>query len=134
MLLRHLDAIPFEGRVPDSWFEELLALCLVDHRLPEVVPQYEIRDARGRFVARVDLAIPSVKLGLEAHSRRFHFGPEVEPLDEQRDLRAAAVGWELLYLGWYSSKQPAAVVDAVAEVVAERRRSLRAVACVALRL
>jgi hypothetical protein len=125
VLLRHLDAIPFEGRVPDSWFEELVALCLADARLPEVLPQYEILDANGRFVARVDLGFPSVKLGLEAHSRRFHFGPQLEPLDEQRDLRAAACGWELLYVGWYSAKKPAEVVTAVAAVVAARRRALR---------
>jgi predicted transcriptional regulator of viral defense system len=126
VLLRLLDAIPFEGRVPDSWFEELLAACLAHPRLPRVVPQYEILDAHGRFVARVDLAIPSVKLGLEAHSRRFHFGPQAEPLDEQRDVRVAACGWELLYLGWYSAKRPAEVVTAVADVVDARRRALRA--------
>jgi predicted transcriptional regulator of viral defense system len=126
VLLRHLDAIAFEGRVPESWFEEFLAACLVDPRLPEIVPQYEINDRRGRFVARVDLAIPSVRLGLEAHSRRFHFGPQAEPLDEQRDMRAAACGWELLYLGWYASKRPAEVVAAVVEVVEARRRDLAA--------
>ena len=126
VLLRHLDAIPFEGRVPESWFEELLALCLHDPRLPPVVPQFEILDDRGGFVARVDLAIPSVRLGLEAHSRRFHFGPEQETRDEQRDLRAAATGWELLYLGWYATKRPSEVVDAVVEVVEARRRVMRA--------
>ena len=126
VLLRLLDAIPFEGRVPESWFEELVAACLTDSRLPPVVPQYEILDADGCVVARVDLAIPSVKLGLEAHSRRFHFGPQAEPIDEQRDVRAAACGWELLYLGWYSAKRPAEVVAAVADVVAARRRALRA--------
>jgi predicted transcriptional regulator of viral defense system len=126
VLLRQLDAIPYEGRVPESWFEELLGLCLHDDRLPDVVPQYEIFDDRGRFVARVDLAVPSVRLGLEAHSRRFHFGPLSEPLDEQRDLRSAAAGWELLYLGWYAAKRPAEVVESVVEVVETRRRNLRA--------
>lgn len=124
VLLRHLDAIPFDGRVPDSWFEELLAACLVHPDIPGIVPQYRIRDAGGRIVARVDLAIPSVRLGLEAHSRRFHFGPQAEPLDEQRDLRAASCGWELLYLGWYSAKRPSEVVGAVAAVVAARSRDL----------
>lgn len=124
VLLRHLDAIPFEGSVPDSWFEELLARCVDDPRIPEVVPQYRIRDRSGRIVARTDLGLPSVRLGLEAHSRRFHFGPEAEPLDEQRDLLVAACGWELLYLGWYATRTPDAVVRAVAEVVAARRAEL----------
>ena len=121
VLLRHLDSIPFEGRVPESWFEEMVAGCLADPRIPELLAQYEIRDDRGEFVARVDLAIPSVRLGLEAHSRTFHFGPHAERLDEQRDVRVAACGWELLYVGWHATKRPGALVDAVAQVVAARR-------------
>ena len=124
VLLRHIAAIPCEGRVPESWFEELLAMCLCDADVPPVVPQYEIRDEHGLFVARVDIGIPSVRLGLEAHSRRFHFGPDAEPLDEQRDLAAAACGWELLYLGWYAARCPAEVVAVVKQVVAARRREL----------
>jgi hypothetical protein len=120
VLLRQLATIPYEGRVPDSWFEELLALCVADPAVAPVECQYPIRDAQGRIVARTDIGIPSVRLGLEAHSRKFHFGPDAEPLDEQRDLRAAACGWELLYLGWYATRRPAEVVAMVKEVVAAR--------------
>ncbi len=70
-LLRQLAAIPCEGRVPDSWFGELLALCIADVKLGRVVPQYEIRRADGRFVARTDIGLPAVRLGLEARSRRW---------------------------------------------------------------
>jgi hypothetical protein len=109
VLLSQLATIPYEGRVPDSWFEELLALCLNDSDLPPIVPQYSIRDASGRIVATTDIGIPSVRLGLEAHSRRFHFGPDAEPLDEQRDMAAAVCGWDLQYLG---CKQPPSVPQA----------------------
>ena len=121
VLLRLLDAIPFEGAVPDSWFEELLATCVADPSLPAVVPQCPITAADGRIVAKTDLGLPSIKLGLEAHSRRFHFGPTRERLDEERDLAAAACGWELLYLGWYATKRPAEVVIMVKRVVAARQ-------------
>jgi hypothetical protein len=121
VLLRQLAAIPYEGRVPDSWFEELLALCLADPDLGPVVPQFPIRNAAGRIVARTDIGLTSVRLGLEAHSRKFHFGPDAEPLDEQRDLRAATCGWELLYLGWYATYRPAEVLAIVKDVVAARR-------------
>ncbi len=120
-LLRQLAAIPCEGRVPDSWFEELLALCLADPDLGPVVPQFPIRNRAGRIVARTDIGLTAVRLGLEAHSRKFHFGPDAEPLDEQRDLRAAACGWELLYLGWYATMRPAEVLAMVKEVVVARR-------------
>ena len=117
VLLRHLDSIPYEGRVPESWFEELVAACLHDARIPEVVPQYEIRRRRGPIRRPSRSGHPVRRLGLEAHSRKFHFGPQAESLDEQRDVRVAACGWELLYLGWYSAKRPAVVADAIAEVV-----------------
>jgi len=121
-----LDAIPHEGQVPESWLEELLAACVADPALPPVIPQYEIRDASGVLVARTDLGIPAVRLGLEGHSRQFHFGPLQEPLDEQRDLRVAACGWELLYLGWYAAQHPELVARRVREVVRARRRDAAA--------
>lgn len=69
VLLRQLATIPYEGRVPDSWFEELLARCLADDELGPVIPQLPIRRVDGRIVARTDIGLPDVKLGLEAHSR-----------------------------------------------------------------
>ena len=124
VLLRQLATIPYEGRVPDSWFEELVALCLDDPAIPPIELQYPIRNAHGRIVATTDIGIPSVRLGLEAHSRQFHFGPDAEPLDEQRDMAAATCGWDLQYLGWYATRRPAEVVAVVKEIIAARRRDL----------
>ena len=124
VLLRQLAGIPFEGRVPDSWFEVLLALCLEDPEVPPFELQYPIRDSSGRVVARPDIGVPSVRVGLEAHSRRFHFGPFAEPLDEQRDLAAGACGWQLHYLGWFATKHPREVLGIVKQIIAARRREL----------
>jgi very-short-patch-repair endonuclease len=85
----------------ESWFEYLVERCLRSPRLPPIERQWTVRDARGRFVARLDLAMPSIRLGVEAHSRRFHFGPAAEAADERRDLQLAAIGWEVLYVGWH---------------------------------
>lgn len=126
VLLRLLHAIPWEGTLPATWFEELLQLCVSDPQLPDVVPQYPIRDGNGVIVARTDLGIPSVKLGLEGHSREFHWGPLAEPLDEQRDIAAALCGWELTYLGWFATKRPTEVRDIVRKLVETRRRELHA--------
>jgi putative AbiEi antitoxin of type IV toxin-antitoxin system len=120
VLLRLLDGVPWEGELPATWFEELLALCLDDPALPELCLQYPIVDGSGRVVARPDIAFPAVKLGLEAHSRRFHFGPDAETLDEQRDIAAALCGWELTYLGWHATKRPTAVLAIVKELVRVR--------------
>lgn len=125
VLLRLLASIPWEGQLPATWFEELLALCLDDPTLPPMALQHPIHDADGRVIARPDIAFPSVRLGLEAHSRRFHFGPDAEALDEDRDVRVALAGWELIYLGWYSTRRPADVCRIVADLVRVRRRELR---------
>jgi len=127
VLLRLLDTIPWEGRLPASWFEELLALCLDDPTLPEMVLQHPIRDMCGRIVARADIAFPSVRLGLEAHSREFHFGPDAEAVDEDRDIAASLCGWELTYLGWYATKRPAEVLAVVRKLVRVRSMELRGV-------
>jgi hypothetical protein len=87
------------------------------------VMQHPIVDASGRIIVRTDIGFPSVRLGLEAHSRRFHFGPEAESHDEDRDIAAARCGWELLYLGWYAARRPAEVLEIVKDVVEQRRRS-----------
>lgn len=51
-LLSLLAAVPWEGTLPETWFEELLALCLDDRSLPPMALQHPIVDAAGRIVAR----------------------------------------------------------------------------------
>ena len=109
-----------EGTLPDSWFEELLRRMIDHPDIPAITPQYVITDATGDFVARVDLGIAALRLGIEGHSRKFHFGPIRETADEDRDLRASACGWELIYLGWYAQRSPAAVVQIVAKICRAR--------------
>jgi hypothetical protein len=110
--------------LPGSWFERLVERCIAAPDLPPVVRQYEIRNAEGRVVARPDLAMPDIKLGLEAHSRQFHFGSAYEQLDESRDLAAAAQGWELIYLGWHAHLHPARLLAHVRTVVRARQALL----------
>jgi hypothetical protein len=115
VLVRALRRWSAEGVLPESWFEELLRCLLVHPDIPEIVPQFVITNERGVFVARVDLAIPAARIGIEGHSRAFHFGPIHEAADEDRDLRATAVGWELIYLGWYAQRRPIDVVQLIAQ-------------------
>lgn len=124
VMLRLLDSIPWDGQLPATWFEELLALCLDDPDLPEMRLQHSIRNAAGDIVARPGIAFPCVRLGVEAHSRRFHTGPDAEPLDEQRDIAAARCGWELTYLGWFATKRPAELLRIVEELIAVRSRDV----------
>jgi hypothetical protein len=122
VLIRALRRWSVEGTLPESWFEELLRRMLDHPDIPEIVSQFVVTEDNGVFVARVDLGIPAVRLGLEGHSRQFHFGPVREEADEDRDLRAAACGWELIYLGWYAQRRPEDVVQLIAQLCRTRRQ------------
>jgi hypothetical protein len=113
--------------VPASWLERLLALCLEHPSLPPVVRQHTIRcSSTGRFLARVDLAIPSLRLGIEGHSRQFHFGAAQERRDADRDLAVAAELWDLLYLGYHDAMQPQEALSKVLRVANARAALLPA--------
>ena len=88
------------GQVRGSWFQRLLRDCLRSPILVGLVEEHEVRDGSGRLVARVDLAVPSVRLAIEAHSKRYHFGVEAEAADEDRDARLGEVGWDVRYVGY----------------------------------
>ena len=122
VLLEALDRSVDGLRVPESWFERILHEALACSDLPPLVRQHEIRGRDGHLIARVDLAIPDVKLGIEGHSRQFHFGATAEQLDEDRDLAVAGEGWQLLYLGWQAALAPTVALGKIRRVVEARRR------------
>lgn len=124
-LLAALDDLRRRGRVPDSWFEELLELCLDEASIGPIVRQYQLRDDDGRHVARFDLAVPEVKLGIEAHSREHHYSDEEQASDEHRDHAAAVEGWDVMYLGYASVRSPKSVSARVVARVEARRRLLQ---------
>ena len=119
-VLALLDEVEEEGPGPDSWFERLVERCLASADLPALHRQYEVRDRAGRFVGRLDAAFPSIKLGIEAHSRTFHEGRRREAADESRDLRLAAEGWEVLYVRWHHLQKPDRLLDVVVRVASQR--------------
>ncbi len=119
-LLRTIDRLHPDDPVRGSWFEKLIEEMLVDPSIPPLVRQYEVLDDDGRFVARPDLAIVELKLGIEAHSREFHFGRAPEAADEDRDLRLSAVGWDVIYLGAQHRRRASETVGQVRQAI-ERR-------------
>jgi very-short-patch-repair endonuclease len=103
--------------------ETRLRLLLVDAGAPRPVAQYDVRDARGRFLARVDLAYPEQRIALEYegdhHRERVHFRQDVSRLNA---LRAA--GWIVLrFTADDVLRHPKRVVREVARVMRERRQS-----------
>ena len=75
--------------------ETRLRLLLLAGGLPRPVTQYEVRDANGLFVARLDLAYPGRRIGIE-----YEGDHPRERTAFQRDLRRLnalrACGWTIL--------------------------------------
>lgn len=124
VVLRDIERRRALGTVRGSWFEKLIEEVIRSPRLPPAVQQHVILDSRGKFVARVDLAFPDVRLGVEAHSRAFHMGTQRELVDQRRENRAMVEGWQFLYLGWADRKTPRQAREFLERVVARRRRDL----------
>jgi hypothetical protein len=111
------------GTVPESWRERVTQRLLSHPELQPLVVQHEIRDPERRLIARPDLAVVDAKVGIEYHSDQWHYGPRRGRRDRRRDLAAARVGWELLYLDSSDHPRPVAAVEAVLDVVRTRRRA-----------
>lgn len=65
-----------------------------------VVPQYCICDGSGRFIARVDAAIPDARIAIEAEGYRWHAGRARWQHDLGRRNELTALGWRVFHLTW----------------------------------
>jgi hypothetical protein len=79
----------------ESPMESRLRLLLLDAGLPPATAQHEVRDSRGHFIGRVDLAWPDLRLAVEYqgdhHRERGQFRRDVARLNALRDA-----GWTVL--------------------------------------
>ncbi len=104
--------------VTDSWFERVIEALLRHHDLPPIELQHEVV-INGRSY-RIDIAIPEVLIGVEAHSREFHWGPTAVDSDNIRDLHLGSIGWQLFYVTWWQSTHPAEFVDLLVAAIRSR--------------
>lgn len=100
-----------DGRA-ESPQESRLRLVLVVGRLPGPVTQFEVRDAMGRFVARLDLAYPTHKVGVEYdgdhHRTRTQFRSDLRRLND-----LSACGWTVLRFAAADLYDPDTIVATV---------------------
>jgi hypothetical protein len=93
-LLRQLLDVRRDGITPGSPAEARLRRRIVEWGFEPPCTQFEVRDADDRFVARIDLAWPSRRVGLEYDSRRHH-APGRFAQHESRYAAIAALGWNV---------------------------------------
>lgn len=81
----------------ESPMETRLRLLLISHGLPRPVAQYDVHDAYGRFIGRVDFAYPKLRLAVEYegdhHRERVTFRRDLARVNALREA-----GWTVLRL------------------------------------
>lgn len=116
-LTRRLDSLGHQGRAGSARLSELLAEASGDGRRPESelerglwdllvqlpgprpMAQYEVRLPGGRR-ARLDVAYPDIRLGIEADSYAHHSSPSDWANDHTRRNALVAAGWRILPVTW----------------------------------
>jgi Transcriptional regulator, AbiEi antitoxin/Protein of unknown function (DUF559) len=108
-------------RVPDSRFNRLVQRLIVDSGLLAPVVEHEIRDASGRLLGRVDLALPELKIAIELDSRRHHLSADAFESDRPRQNNLELEGWLVLRYTWrLYIHQPNRIVAEVAAAIRSR--------------
>jgi hypothetical protein len=82
------------GIEPGSPAEVRLLRLASEVGIAGLVPQHVVRDERGQFVARLDLADPVRRRALE-YDGVAHHGPRAWDRDESRYARLRALGWDV---------------------------------------
>jgi hypothetical protein len=88
-------ALELSSPLAESPPESRLRVTLVLGGL-EPVPQYDVRTADGRWLARVDLAFPAARVAIEYDGRDIHSQFDVFTRDRQRQNDLVAAGWVVL--------------------------------------
>lgn len=108
-----------DGR-SESPQESRLRVHLVLAGIPTPTPQHEVR-VRGQFVARVDLAWPEVKLGVE-YDGIWHANADQLIRDRARLNRLHAEGWHIHHVTISDMRDIPATVEAIGRLLASRGR------------
>lgn len=87
------------------------------------IPQYVVRDAEGRFLARVDLAFPELKIAIE-YDGAWHGQPGQLGRDRRRLNALTAAGWIVLHVTASDMHEPETLVAAVRRLITERERGV----------
>ena len=76
-----------------SWEQKLYNLILAQNIPFAIYAQYQ---AGPNNKYQLDAALPDIKLGIEADSRKFHANPTDIEKDKRRDMELASQGWTVL--------------------------------------
>jgi len=107
---------------PESW----LRLLLVEHRYPPPEVQHPVCDLDGNLVWRLDLAWPTLRIGLEYDGYEAHLGREDRDAMRDEDLRRR--GWIIIHATAEDLRDPGRMLAELAAAFRHRGRGLSATA------
>lgn len=111
-----LDAWDPDNQPTESEMETLLLRVLSDGGFPRPVPQHEILDRNRVFVARVDAALPNLRIAIEYDSMQEHSDEFQLTRDARRRNRIVAAGWRVLSARFRDLRSGGGeLLDAIAE-------------------
>ncbi|OCI32597.1 hypothetical protein [Oerskovia enterophila] len=105
----------------ESVRESMLRVLLALEGFPRLVTQHELHDLAGTFVARLDLANPELRVGVE-YDGAHHLDPDQAVKDRVRRDRVRANGWGLLVVDSTLFAQRTALFAAAAALFEQARR------------
>lgn len=115
-----------EGKtLPASWFERLAHRTFDAVGIPMDV-EYPIYAANGQLLARLDLAIPPLRIGVECQSWLWHATPEAQHRDARRRGMLRQLGWEIVDVWWRDLRQPDRILAELHHLIRHRRSELSA--------
>jgi very-short-patch-repair endonuclease len=94
-----IDIHVLAGEKAESELEERFLQLRTRYDLRELTLQYEVWEM-GRCVARVDAAVPKLKLAIEVDGYEHHSTPEAFQRDRERQNELVGMGWTVLRFTW----------------------------------
>jgi len=86
------------------------------------IPNYAVRDERGRVLAEIDFANPELKIAIEVDGRAFHSDRCAFERDRERQNMLVIRGWIVLRFTWERLvNDPEGVLTEIALVLASRK-------------
>lgn len=117
--VRHVrSAVALTDPRSESWPESITRVHLVQAGF-DVVPQYRVTSG-SRVIARVDLALPELKIAIE-YDGRWHEDDAQRALDNDRLASLRAAGWTVIIVTAELLRDHRRLIATVTAAVAERR-------------
>jgi very-short-patch-repair endonuclease len=111
-----LVASRLKGQPTESPLEVRLEAIIGD--IEGLVRQHNIFDASGRFLGRVDFAIPALRIAIEAHSKQHHSSPDAQCRDRGRHDDIVAAAWRVRYVTSKEMSDPSRLRYGVQRMIA----------------